>query len=273
MIRHGMILLLGILLAIGCWQNDKKSVLEVTYIANEGFMVSMGGTKVLIDALHKSKYYVTPSDTLAARMMDGIPPFDNVDYVLVTHDHPDHFNADMMSRFLLNHPAARLIASSEACSKLRGDSSAGRRRSGIDLAMGQHQTIREDRAEIVVLRLNHVGGAEISNFAFVVRSNGYTFFHVGDARLTYNEEYLRTIDWNSYRVDLLFIEYFDNSSETREIIERMIKPRFVVLMHIPAGGEDGVRNADEKVHPRTVVFGHENETRKFDNSAGAEVSR
>jgi hypothetical protein len=131
--------------------------------------------------------------------------------------------------------------------------------------MGQHQAVRGDRAEIVVLRLNHVGGADISNFAFVVRSNGYTIIHVGDARLSFNEEYLRTVDWSSYSVDLLFIEYFDQSSETWDMIEKIIKPKHVILMHIPAGEEDSVGNEYGKIHPRAVVFGKENETRRFDN--------
>lgn len=265
MSRYGKILLPAVLLAIGCGQNNEKRALEVTYIANEGFMISMGGTRVLIDALPKSKYYVNPSDTLAAKLISGIPPFDKVDYVLVTHDHPDHFNAEMMSRFLLNHPVAQLIASSETCSKMIGDSIAGRRISGLDLKMGQHQTVRGDRAEIVVLRLNHVGAADISNFAFVVRSNGYTFVHVGDARLSFNEEYLRSVDWSAYTVDLLFIEYFDDSSETWDIIEKTIRPKHVILMHIPAGEEDSLRSVNEKVHPRTVVFGRENETKRFEN--------
>ena len=57
----------------GCGQDDKQPALEVTYIANEGFMVSMGSTTILIDALPKSKYYANPSDTLTARIMNGIP--------------------------------------------------------------------------------------------------------------------------------------------------------------------------------------------------------
>jgi L-ascorbate metabolism protein UlaG (beta-lactamase superfamily) len=267
MIQNRIILLLGSLLIAGCADNNRNGALEVTYIANEGFLVSMGSTKVLIDALPRSKYYVNPSDSLVARMMNGIPPFDAIDYVLVTHDHPDHFNAEMMSRFLLNHPTAKLIASSETCSKLIEDSIAGSGRSGIELARGQHQTIRGEKAEIVVLRLDHGAGTDISNFAFVIRSHGYTFVHVGDARLSYNEEYLRTIDWDSYAVDLLFIEYFDHSSETREIIEKLIKPVHVVLMHIPEGGEDGVRNAEEKVHARITVFGKEGESKRFDSIA------
>jgi L-ascorbate metabolism protein UlaG (beta-lactamase superfamily) len=264
MIRYRILLLLGIPLIFGCQQAYQKHTLEVTYIANEGFMISMGGTKVLIDALPKSKYYANPSHTLAARMIDGIPPFDNVDYALVTHDHADHFNAEMMSRFLLNHLGTQFIASPEACGKLTGDSDSGQIHSGINLKMGQCRPIRGDKAEIVAIRLDHSGSRDISNLAFLVRSNGFGVLHVGDALLADNEVYLRTIDWSSYAVDLLFISYFDRSTPTRDIIQDLIKPKHVVLMHIPAGEEDSVRNVETKMHPRTVVFGKENETKRFD---------
>lgn len=258
-----VLFLLGFLPLFGSAQNGGKNPLEVTYIANEGFLISMGGTKLLIDALHKTKNYASPSDTLAAKMIDAIPPFDNVDYVLVTHDHADHFSAEMVSRFLLNHPGAQFIASSETCRKLAGNDAADRKRSGIDLKMGRHRAVRGSKAEIVALRLDHSGSREISNLAFVVRSNGYTIVHVGDALLAHNEEYLRAFDWSRYTVDLLFIEYFDRSSPAQEIIENLIKPGHVVLMHIPAGEEEEVRNAPIKVHPRAVVFGKELETKLF----------
>ena len=196
-------------------------------------------------------------------MMNGIPPFDKVNYFLVTHDHADHFNAEMMSRFLRNQPHAHFIASMEACRKVVGDSIPGQRRSGIDLAMGQRRTIRDDKAEIMVMRLDH-SGRDISNLAFLIRSNGYTVMHVGDAVLAHNEEYIRAVDWSAYSVDLLFLEYFDRSTPTWDIIQNMIKPKHVVLMHIAAGEEDSVRNEETKMNPRTVVFRKENETKRFE---------
>lgn len=48
-----------------------------------------------------------------------------------------------------------------------------------------------------------------------------------DFRLLY-----RAFDWSSYNVDLLFMEHFDRSSPTQDIIRDIIKPKFVVLMPI-----------------------------------------
>src|SRR5512140_678587 len=99
--RCRVMLLVNILCGIACGQSNRNNALEVTYLANEGFMIAMGNTKVLIDALYNSKHFPSPSEALAAKMIDGISPFDNVDYALVTHDHGDHFDGEIMSRFLL----------------------------------------------------------------------------------------------------------------------------------------------------------------------------
>jgi L-ascorbate metabolism protein UlaG (beta-lactamase superfamily) len=265
MILHRFLLILGILYVPGCSQDNRKSALEVTYIANEGFMIAMGSTKILIDALPNSRYYVNPSDATVTAMVSDAPPFGGIDYCLVTHNHPDHFSAPMVSRFLSHHPATRFIANSTTYGKLMEDSIAGRRYIRVDLKKGEHQIIPGNKAEILALRLVHDGDSSMNNLAYLVRANGHTIFHVGDARLSLNEEYLRTLDWKSYDVDLLFIEYFDRDTPTQDIIETLLRPKHVILMHIPPGEEDDVRNADGEIHPRTFVFEKQNETRRFDD--------
>jgi L-ascorbate metabolism protein UlaG (beta-lactamase superfamily) len=265
MIRYGVLTVLCLLQSGEPAEGGPKRALEVTYIANEGFMIAMGGTKILIDALQRSKHYANPSDTLVANMIEGVPPFADIDYVLVTHDHADHFNAEMVSRFLVHHPATQLIASSETCGKLAKEGVADRQRTGIDLEMGHHRTIRSKKAEIVALRLEHAGGGEITNLAFLVRAHGFMIVHVGDALLAQDQDDVRAFDWSSYKVDILFIGYGDTGSLTQQIIRNVIKPKHVVLMHIPPGEEESVRKEPVQVHPRTVVFGKQLETRRFNN--------
>jgi L-ascorbate metabolism protein UlaG (beta-lactamase superfamily) len=260
------ILLLGILLVVGCsGRNPQPST--VMYIANEGFMISFGKTKVLIDALPNSQYYANPSSATSEDIIAGVPPFDEVEYMLVTHEHADHFNAPSMTRFIRNHPTTIFVTSPEAMRTIAPDSLAGRRCSSVELAMGQHRSLRGQNAEVVALRLEHGGLRDIDNLAFIVSSEGHTIVHVGDAKLSDNEAYLRAFDWSSHTVDVLFLEFFDQSDETKSIIEQLIKPKYVVLMHISPGDEDTVQQERGDIHPRTVVFRKQNEMRTFDGAA------
>jgi L-ascorbate metabolism protein UlaG (beta-lactamase superfamily) len=227
-------------------------------------MIATGDTKVLIDAFSGSQYYVSPSDSLVTRIMENVPPFDNIDYLLITHDHPDHFNAAMVSRYLKTHPGVECIASSHVYGTLAADSLAGPQRVVVELQRGGRTTIQGGKAEVTVLRLDHGGLREVDNLAFLVTAGGHTFFHVGDARLMENVEFLQAVDWTSRRVELLFLEFFDRGSDVESVIDTLIRPQQVVLMHIPGGEEEKVRLSDDKVHERTVVFGKEGETRRFE---------
>lgn len=258
-------MLLCLFQGAGPVQESPKHTLEVTYIANEGFLIAMGGTKILIDALHKSKYYANPSDTLVARMINGVPPFADIDYMLVTHEHADHFNAQMVSRFLARHPKTRLIANSEICSKLAQEGVSQRQCTRIDLKMGHHRAIRGKKAEIVALRLEHSGSGELTNLAYLVRANGFTIVHVGDALLAQDQDDIRAFDWSPYHVDLLFIGYGDTGSLSQQIIRNVIKPKRVVLMHIPPSEVEDVRSAAAEADPRTIVFGRQLQTRRFND--------
>jgi L-ascorbate metabolism protein UlaG (beta-lactamase superfamily) len=74
---------------------------QITYVANEGFLIQAGGKKVLVDALFEgTKDYLAPSQELLTRMTEGSGPFADVDILLVTHPHDDHFNPKLVVGFL-----------------------------------------------------------------------------------------------------------------------------------------------------------------------------
>ena len=96
---------------------DSSWDIRITYIANEGVMIeSSDGVKVLIDALHKKYYpdYLFPSASLMNEMILGESDFKDIDLVLVSHVHADHFDAKSVGNLLLNQPRSILISSPQA---------------------------------------------------------------------------------------------------------------------------------------------------------------
>lgn len=83
--------------------------IELTYIANEGFLITGGGKKVLVDALLREgipESYLRPAPETLKKMEASQPPFDGVDLVLATHFHRDHFNAGSVAAHLRANPRA-----------------------------------------------------------------------------------------------------------------------------------------------------------------------
>ena len=90
---------------------DPSRDLDVHYIANEGFLLESNGKKVLIDALFNTGLgrYAVPDSTLLTEMILGNTPFNDIDYLLFTHNHPDHFNDSLAYAFMNNNSTTVML--------------------------------------------------------------------------------------------------------------------------------------------------------------------
>ena len=96
-------------LAAACSYNRP---LRLTYIANEGFMVEVGGTKILIDAFFgglQGDWADQPDETTAGKLARAEPPFDDVDLIAISHRHSDHFSEQMVIQHLLSNPSVKVL--------------------------------------------------------------------------------------------------------------------------------------------------------------------
>ena len=78
--------------------------LIVTYIANEGVLISAGDKQVLIDGLHreyKPAYLFPPAELLSA-LEQARAPYNKINVVLVSHLHLDHFHPESVGLHLKN---------------------------------------------------------------------------------------------------------------------------------------------------------------------------
>lgn len=92
------------------------NALEVTYLANEGFMIAGGGRKVLIDALFGEGLdgYAVVSPAQRALLEQAREPFADMDAVFATHFHDDHFNATAVLAHLTRNPQAFFFSTPQA---------------------------------------------------------------------------------------------------------------------------------------------------------------
>ena len=99
-----------VLLALTVLCGSAAAETTVQYIANAGVLVSDGKSKILFDPLFDNDYgqYYLPPEEVRAAILDGVPPFDNVDAVLISHAHADHFVSRDLLVLLRQHPALRL---------------------------------------------------------------------------------------------------------------------------------------------------------------------
>ncbi|MCX6165540.1 MAG: MBL fold metallo-hydrolase [Ignavibacteriae bacterium] len=260
-------LLFFILISNGnCQQSNTQKDLQITYIANEGFLISCDNKKILIDALFKSKGYTSPSDSLISKFLSNAAPVDNINYFLVTHAHQDHFDSKMTVDFLSKNSKTKFISTSESCNKLNEIGFNSSQLICQNLELGEIKEINEikdGQFSVSAFRLKHGTSTEINNLAYIIKINDYSIMHMGDAFVLQNEEYINKINWGDYKIDVLFVGYMDVNQFVLETLSKTIKPKYLIMMHINEEDIQEAKNRNEKYSANAIIFEKELDTKIF----------
>jgi len=220
-------------------QTSTQEPLALTYVANMGVQVSSGDYKVMIDCLfdQPNPYYRTPTHETLDSILKGRAPFDNVDLLLVTHNHSDHFDAALAVRYLEVRPEPVLMAPSDAVEMMRKAAEDWSRIEPriipIDLKAGE--IVRREVAGIplTIFRTLHLGDHEPMNLMYLTELNGWRVFHVGDWGGK-PEDFLK-FGFETVPVDLAVIGYIwplsPNPSYPR-FLQEVLKPGHIALAHL-----------------------------------------
>jgi uncharacterized protein (TIGR02145 family) len=251
----------------------QRPPLDVTYIGNEGFMIQAAGKKVLVDALFDNEFFLAPSQELLAQMTGGSGPFADVDLLLVTHPHADHFNPKLVVDFLRNHARCQLVAHTQTVDELRKEDGYAQIENQIHevrLEPGLRESITINGIALDVLSLDHSPyyqngrwipehlpgrmDVKMKDLAFIANLGGTRFLHMGDASVENSLEHLNAYPFDETPVDLLFLECFDRSQATQQFIARKIKPSRIVAMHIPPAELEDESKSIRAAYPHAVIF-------------------
>ncbi len=276
------------LLLAGCATPEPGPVapgVQVTYIANEGYLLEAGEDSVLVDALFGNETvdwcHVPPPETLA-RMESAQPPFDGVDLVLVTHAHVDHFAPGRVLRHLEANPDAMLVVPPQGLEPLTEEPAWSEeyhdRIEVLDLELFESSRLTVRGIELEVHRVRHCYYPEtdpatgetrsrherVEQLVYAFDVGDLTVLHLGDSIIAENREYFEGPRFEPGEIDLVFMEGW--SPESLEILQAELAPRHVVFMHLPAEPELIERLAEALTAgvPGSVVFRKPLETRCFE---------
>jgi len=226
-------------------QTRREDGVTVTFLANEGVLLSSGTKKVLIDALFL-KYgdeYALPAESTQAALAAARAPYDSVNLILVTHRHGDHFHPAPVAAHLRANPTATLLTSQQVIDSLAGRLSAAELRSSrvipVTWTVGTRHREVVSGIPVELLGLSHGSGRHrtVQNFGYVVELGGRRVLHVGDAEIT--EANFAPFHLEAARIDVALLPTWAvTSDEGRRVIERWIRPRQVVAFHVGTRGVD-----------------------------------
>lgn len=232
--------------------DNQDQPIEVTFIANEGVLVETGGKKILVDALFRepNPAYAAPPAEVLEKLETAQPPFDDVDLILTTHRHADHFDAHSVARHLRHNPRAVFLSTPEAVDDVR---SADERFREIEdrvrtetlkpLTQAEH-TIHGIRVRVIATL--HSGGRESpQNFMYLLTVGSATIFHEGDSEGEVAT--FQGLGLEQEEIDAALVHFwFVFVPQGQEILNRYIKPKQILLIHTPIADEARFRGLIEE---------------------------
>lgn len=239
-------------------------IVVVSYLANEGFHLRSGETGVLVDALFGDGIPGYPAVSADARrsLEAASPPFDEVDLVLATHEHPDHFDADAVLRFLSANRRAVFVSTPQAVARfgrLSADLDQRVRAVLPEPGIPEHLDVGEIRLR--VFNLHHGDGTTAENLGFEIGIADRKVLHVGDTEVTAAE--IAALRLDRAEIDLALLPPWILHQHT--LVLEGIRARQVGLMHVPApgaprswfgapGSAEGLVSELRETYPGLVTF-------------------
>lgn len=254
----------------------KKAGADITYIGNEGVLIVCAGRKILIDSLYREGLpgYVAIPPERQELMETGKPPFDDIDLVLTTHIHADHFDPQAVGRYLTNNPQARFISTRQVVDSLRDNFASfdaiEERVRGRTPSEGLKLQISMPSIRVVLMNMHHGRDSSVENLGFLIKVEDMTFLHVGDTQSTQSD--YAQYDLPSEKIDVAFLPFYQLVFDVwRKTVEETIGARRMIAVHLPPpgvqaeyienlGGRDKIIQQIKDDFPGTLVLDREMET-------------
>ena len=241
--------------------SSQASSIEITYIANEGVLISAAGKQVLIDGLHREYQpayaFLPPSER--ENIETAKPPFDKIDLILVSHMHLDHFHPESIGRHLHHNPRAALVSSQQVVDEIEKNfkdyQSIKARVTAATPQWKEKVAMKAAGIDFEVLRLRHGTGrhATIQNLGHIIKLGGKKLLHIGDADTAV--ENFEKFNLDEEGIDIAFLPFwFLLGPEEQALVREHIKPKQIIAVHISPDESDKTTAQIKQAFPNAVAF-------------------
>jgi len=208
----------------------------VRYVSNAGLVLKQDGISIGVDCLSKdvNELYHDTSFNIEQELMREIEN-GSLHALIFTHEHSDHFDAEMVKKACLQNPALKVFGGKSVIHLLQQESTAEEQLIEImDL-----NKIEIGAMQIQFLQTIHEGAeyADVENFTLLINKEGKHFVVTGDAAPT-NELFERISAW-SREIDCLFAPFpYVGLNSTRRLLCKHLNIKKIFAYHLPRPEKD-----------------------------------
>jgi L-ascorbate metabolism protein UlaG (beta-lactamase superfamily) len=258
---------------------------DITYVANEGFIIEVNNKKVVVDALFDKvdgTWCDSPSDSIVTLMRNAKPPFDNIDLIAITHRHVDHFDQGIVIDNLMNNQDTKVICPEQVKDILSKNPKFENVRDRIfsltpEPLSDTSLIISDIKVRIIFLEHSQYmifdtateqmvnKHKDVENVGYIFDIDNVKMFHCGDTNPINDKEY-STYKLYKENIDIAFVErlflkYYNENA--LDIIQEYIDPDYTIFMHINPVNKKYFYDEFEN-NEKVIVFKNKMQTLLFD---------
>jgi len=238
--KKKLILIISIFIGFNIGTLYSEDSITITYIANCGYMVEVDAHKIIIDGLFKRghNHYPTPDTTTQKLLVSNLYPFNDIELILVSHTHEDHFDNEMVTECMLNNPSVKLMCPQQVIDSIRENESVYNilKTRIIECTPDTFtsQLVHVNNIVIYACRLAHPGEKynDVQNIAYLISINGKTVFHSADIDPSQIDKY-SGVKLNELNIDIGMINEDFAKVENAGLAKKFINARYNIAMHLP----------------------------------------
>ncbi len=223
---------------------------KLTLIANAGVLLEYRGVRYLIDGIHTNddlEFDGVPQQLLG-QMLCGSGELADVDYLLFTHEHIDHFMAGLTQTYLQNNRVRGIVVPAQGGGRLASlkeyAECAGVQVIAPQLADGQSCSTPLGCARLTVAAMRHMGAQfrDVQSCSLLLDFDGKTLLFTGDS--DYVPAWFQSALGRTH-IDVMFVNpLFYLNPQGQQIIEQFA-PKTLVVYHL-ASQKDGAISPFER---------------------------
>lgn len=222
-------------------------IIEITYISNAGLLICYEETKILVDGLQDAGGYPfsgTPLEIIDKMLIpDGRSIYNNIDFLIFTHNHPDHMTPELVEDYLKFNVVKRIIWPEENTQNFRTLNEwiqrHGIRTWNLNMERGKFHEYKltEDITlySLCTKHMKQIFPEDLCN-CLMLKIKDKHILILSDCNPE-EEEVLKI--FSQVHVDIVFINpYFYYDAAGRRVIDKYIKPEQIGIYHIPFEKDD-----------------------------------